>query len=57
MFCLALMGTDYASFLLEAARVLKPHGIIWIAEVCPIPAAPACVTPVCRACAEHDGCC
>lgn len=34
VFCLALMGTDYPSFLEEAARVLKPHGIIWIAEVC-----------------------
>ncbi len=34
VFCLALMGTDYSSFLEEAARVLKPHGIIWIAEVC-----------------------
>lgn len=33
VFCLALMGTDYPSFLREAARVLKPHGTIWIAEV------------------------
>ena len=33
VFCLALMGTDYPSFLQEAARVLKPHGTIWIAEV------------------------
>ena len=46
VFCLALMGTDYPSFLWEAARVLKPGGIIWIAEVCPTPAAAACVTPV-----------
>ncbi len=34
VFCLALMGTDYPSFLGEAARVLKPLGTIWIAEVC-----------------------
>ena len=33
VFCLALMGTDYPSFLQEAARVLKPHGTTWIAEV------------------------
>jgi hypothetical protein len=33
IFCLALMGTDYPSFLQEAARVLKPQGTIWIAEV------------------------
>ena len=57
VFCLALMGTDYPSFLVEAARVLKPHGIIWIAEVGPTAAAPACVTPACRACAGHHWCC
>ena len=55
VFCLALMGTDYPSFLREAARVLKPHGIIWIAEVRLTSAAPACVMPVSRACAQH-GC-
>ena len=33
VFCLALMGTDYPSFLREACRVLKPSGILWIAEV------------------------
>lgn len=33
VFCLALMGTDYPSFLKEATRVLKPSGVLWIAEV------------------------
>jgi len=33
VFCLALMGTDYGSFLIEAHRVLKPGGRLWIAEV------------------------
>ena len=33
VFCLALMGTDYPSFLREAQRVLRPGGILWIAEV------------------------
>ncbi len=33
VFCLALMGTDYGSFLEEAFRVLKPGGWLWIAEV------------------------
>lgn len=33
IFCLALMGTDYPSFLREATRVLKPGGLLWIAEV------------------------
>ena len=33
VFCLALMGTDYPSFLAEAARVLRPGGWLWIAEV------------------------
>ena len=33
VFCLALMGTDYGSFLVEAHRVLKPGGRLWIAEV------------------------
>jgi ubiquinone/menaquinone biosynthesis C-methylase UbiE len=27
------MGTDYGAFLLEAARVLKPGGWLWVAEV------------------------
>ncbi|EFJ43855.1 hypothetical protein VOLCADRAFT_76524 [Volvox carteri f. nagariensis] len=33
IFSLALMGTDYGSFLEEAVRVLKPKGWLWIAEV------------------------
>ena len=33
VFSLALMGTDYGSFIEEAARVLKPKGWLWIAEV------------------------
>ena len=33
VFCLSLMGTDYGSFLQEAARILKPGGWLWIAEV------------------------
>lgn len=33
VFCLSLMGTDYGSFLEEAARVLRPDGWLWIAEV------------------------
>jgi len=33
VFCLALMGTDYPSFLKEATRVLRPGGKLWIAEV------------------------
>lgn len=31
--CLALMGTDYAAFLREAVRILRPGGALWIAEV------------------------
>lgn len=34
VFCLALMGTDYGSFLVEAHRGLKLQGWLWIAEVC-----------------------
>ena len=33
VFSLSLMGTDYGSFLVEARRVLKPGGWLWIAEV------------------------
>ena len=33
VFALSLMGTDYGSFLEEAHRVLKPGGLLWIAEV------------------------
>ena len=34
IFCLALMGMDYPAFLAEAHRVLRPRGMLWIAEVC-----------------------
>jgi len=30
---LALMGTDYGAFLIEASRVLKAGGWLWVAEV------------------------
>lgn len=33
VFCLALMGVDYPSYLQEGRRVLKPGGMMWIAEV------------------------
>lgn len=33
VFCLALMGTDYSSFVAEACRVLRMGGLLWIAEV------------------------
>ena len=33
VFCLALMGTNVADFLLEAFRTLKPGGLLIIAEV------------------------
>ena len=33
VFSLALMGVDYGAFLVEAARVLKFKGWLWIAEV------------------------
>ncbi|KAG8071276.1 hypothetical protein GUJ93_ZPchr0006g43693 [Zizania palustris] len=33
IFCLSLMGTNYASYLQEANRVLKPSGWLLIAEV------------------------
>lgn len=33
VFCLSLMGTDYGSFVAEAARVLRPGGWLWVAEV------------------------
>jgi ribosomal RNA-processing protein 8 len=33
VFSLALMGTDYGLFLLEATRVLRHKGWLWIAEV------------------------
>lgn len=33
VFCLALMGRDYGTFLEEACRVLRPGGHLWVAEV------------------------
>lgn len=33
VFSLALMGTDYGSFLIEATRVLRHKGWLWLAEV------------------------
>ena len=33
VFCLALMGLDYPSFLTEATRILRSGGYLWIAEV------------------------
>ena len=33
IFCLALMGVDYPSFVMEGRRVLRTGGRIWIAEV------------------------
>ena len=33
IFCLSLMGTDYGAFLVEAARILRDGGHLWIAEV------------------------
>lgn len=33
VFCLALMGTDYGTFITEAFRVLRSGGLLWIAEV------------------------
>ena len=33
MFCLALMGTNYIEFIIEAVRVIKIDGILVISEV------------------------
>lgn len=33
VYCLALMGTSVREFLLEAHRVLKPNGVLQVAEV------------------------
>jgi ribosomal RNA-processing protein 8 len=43
VFCLALMGTDYGTFLAEAHRVLKAKGWLWIAEVGGAAGCTACV--------------
>jgi ribosomal RNA-processing protein 8 len=32
-FCLSLMGTNWASYMIEAFRVLRPGGLLLIAEV------------------------
>lgn len=33
VFCLALMGTNHVDFLVEAHRLLKPRGLLKVAEV------------------------
>lgn len=33
IFCLALMGTNWVMSLIEAARVVRPGGELWIAEI------------------------
>ena len=33
VFCLSLMGTNFPDFLVEANRVLKPRGKLFVAEV------------------------
>ena len=33
VFCLSLMGTNFPEFLVEANRVLKPRGKLFVAEV------------------------
>ena len=33
VYCLALMGLNIADFMKEAYRILKPNGVVWIAEV------------------------
>eukprot|EP00299_Pterocystis_sp_00344_P020047 c9879_g1_i2.p1 GENE.c9879_g1_i2~~c9879_g1_i2.p1 ORF type:complete len:184 (-),score=37.76 c9879_g1_i2:46-597(-) len=33
VFCLSLMGTNFGDFLIEANRVLKPGGVLLVAEV------------------------
>lgn len=33
VFCLALMGTNLADFVNEGIRILKPNGLVWIAEI------------------------
>ena len=33
MFCLSLLGTNFPEFIVEANRVLKPSGKLFIAEV------------------------
>lgn len=33
VFCLSLMGTNYIEFLFESNRILKPKGLLFVAEV------------------------
>lgn len=33
IFCLSLMGTNYRDFIVEANRILRKDGVLWIAEV------------------------
>jgi len=33
VYCLALMGTNLADFINEGIRILKPNGLVWIAEI------------------------
>ncbi|KAK9459556.1 methyltransferase-domain-containing protein [Lipomyces oligophaga] len=33
VFCLSLMGTNFVDFIKEAARIVKPRGQLWIAEI------------------------
>lgn len=33
IFCLSLMGTNFLSFVQEAARVLEDGGLLWVAEI------------------------
>ena len=33
IFCLSLMGTNYHQFVLEASRVIKKGGTLFVAEV------------------------
>jgi ubiquinone/menaquinone biosynthesis C-methylase UbiE len=62
VFSLALMGLDYGAFLVEAARVLKQNGWLWIAEVSSsgielsAEGSPGCVTVSLLEAARAAGC-